>query len=602
MQLNRLYSNFDELFSPIHFNSAQASTLLNVVFAEVKRKRAKDGDSHNLGKTTLIAVIDFMLLKDITGSDHFLAKHKPRFEDFVFYFELAIHGGGTVTIRRSVAQPNEIGLKKTEQSLEDARVLSPDEWDHWDINLSVARQALDAYLDLKMVAPWDYRTGVSYFLRTQADYTEYFQIQKFMRGQDRAWKPYLAAILGLNHEAVLQKYEVEDRISELGVDRDKRLAEIDSQNQDRGELSTRIEIARDEISEIDRKLDGFDFHEVELQINKRVVDAVEARVTEIGKELYDLDVDIAQLERSIKLGIKFDLKRIHQIYSESAVALPDAIVRSYEELIDFNQKLTRERNRALRSRIEELKSRRDVLTVEHRKQGEERQRLMAIVQQVDTFRKYKALQNEQSQRRGRLSFLETQLARVDAVADIERKIRDLRSRKDAATSAIEKSLERGSPIQAAVTRYFNRYVKLILGINGEFIVSGNTSGNIEFEIRTKDVVGSDTSQDQGHSYHRLLCALFDLAVLRALDKTPFYHFVYHDGIFEGLDNRVKLRLLGLIREIIGEGRIQYILSIIDADLPRDSETQEQIRFAPDEIILTLSDQGDKGRLFKMAPF
>jgi uncharacterized protein YydD (DUF2326 family) len=168
-----------------------------------------------------------------------------------------------------------------------------------------------------MVASWDYRTGVSYFLRTQADYTEYFQIQKFMRGQDRSWKPYLAAILGLDHEAVLQKYEVEDKIAELGAERDKRLAEIDPQNQDRGELSTRIEIGHDEISEIDLKLDGFDFHDVELQINKRVVDAVEARITELGEELYDLDVDIAQLERSIKSGIKFDLKRIQQIYAES---------------------------------------------------------------------------------------------------------------------------------------------------------------------------------------------------------------------------------------------------------------------------------------------
>jgi uncharacterized protein YydD (DUF2326 family) len=80
--------------------------VLNVIFAEVKRKRAKDGDSHNLGKTTLIALIDFMLLKDITGSDHFLAKHKQRFDNFVFFFELAIHGAGYVTIRRSVAEPN----------------------------------------------------------------------------------------------------------------------------------------------------------------------------------------------------------------------------------------------------------------------------------------------------------------------------------------------------------------------------------------------------------------------------------------------------------------------------------------------------------------
>jgi uncharacterized protein YydD (DUF2326 family) len=106
VQLNRFYSNLDDLFTPIHFSAVQASTLLNVIFAEVKRKRAKDWDSPNLGKTTLIALIDFMLLKDITGSDHFLAKHKQRFDNFVFFFELAIHGAGYVTIRRSVAEPN----------------------------------------------------------------------------------------------------------------------------------------------------------------------------------------------------------------------------------------------------------------------------------------------------------------------------------------------------------------------------------------------------------------------------------------------------------------------------------------------------------------
>jgi uncharacterized protein YydD (DUF2326 family) len=36
-------------------------------------------------------------------------------------------------------------------------------------------------------------------------------------------------------------------------------------------------------------------------------------------------------------------------------------------------------------------------------------------------------------------------------------------------------------------------------------------------------------KDKGHSYHRLLCALFDLSVLKALETQPFYHFVYHDG-------------------------------------------------------------------------
>ena len=182
MQLNRLYSNLNDLFTPIHFNAAKASTSLNVIFAEVKRKRSKQSDSHNLGKTTLIAVIDFMLLKDITSTDHFLAKNKDRFHNFVFFMELAIHGGGFVTIRRSVAQPTVIALKRTDKSIEDARAIPAADWDHWDMTLTAARQALDAYLDLKIVAPWDYRTGVSYFLRTQADYTEYFQILKVHAG------------------------------------------------------------------------------------------------------------------------------------------------------------------------------------------------------------------------------------------------------------------------------------------------------------------------------------------------------------------------------------------------------------------------------------
>lgn len=602
MQLSRIYSNLDELFVPIHFNAAAQSKTLNVVFAEVKRKKAREGDSHNLGKTTLIALIDFLLLKEIVSSDHFLDVHKERFKDFVFYMELALHDGGFATVRRAVAEPTRIALLRTPTSLEDARPLNADAWDHWDIALAPARQALDAYLNLRMIEPYDYRTGVSYFLRTQADYTDYFQIQKFMRGQDRAWKPYLAAVLGLDHEAVLQKYSLEEDIAKQESLRDARLAEVDPANRDRGELATRIEIARDEIGQIDTHLDGCDFHEVEVQINKRVVEAVETKLNDLGQEMYDLEVDIAQLETSISSGIKFDLARIREIFAESEILFPYAIAKSYEDLVDFNRQLTRERNKALRDRVKELQKRHDKAVEEHKEQSAERQRLMAIVQEADTFRKYKALQKEQAERRGALTFLENQLARVDAVTDIERELRDLRNQRDTTTTAIEKSLERGSPIKVSVTQLFNRFVKQVLGINGEFIVGRNTKGNIEFEIRTKSVSGAETSQDKGHSYHRLLCALFDLAVLKSLETMPFYHFVYHDGILEGLDNRVKLRLLGLIREAIASGRVQYILSLIDSDLPRKIEDEEQIPFAKSEVVLTLSDQGDSGRLFKMPPF
>jgi len=600
VQLSRLYSNQDDLFAPIHFNAGSASTSLNVVFAEVKRRRTKDGDSHNLGKTTLIALLDFMLLKNISGTDHFLAKHKERFKGFVFFLEIALHSGDFVIVRRPVEEPNSIALKRLNNSMEDARKLG--EWDHWDMPLEAARRALDAYVNLTTIAPFDYRTGVSYFMRTQADYENYFQIQKFMQGKDRSWKPYLAAVLGLDHQAVTLKYVLEDDIKTATTERHARLAEISPSNRDRGELATRIEIARDEISEIDERLDKFDFHEAEIQINRQLVETVEARLTDLSEELYDLSVDIAQLERSITAGIRFDLNRIKEIFDETNLLFPESIARSYTELVDFNKKLTRERNRALRDRIKKLQDKQDKLNTEHKRLSDERQQLLAIVQEADTFQKYKALQKEQTERRAMLAFLENQLQRIDAVTLIDRRLRELRAKRDAAMTDIEKSLEVGSPIKTEVTRYFNRFVKQVLKINGEFIVSRNSNSNLEFEIRTKDITGADTSQDRGNSYHRLLCALFDLAVLKALETMPFYHFVYHDGILEGLDNRAKLRLLDLVREVIAGGRIQYILSVIDTDLPRRIQDEAQIRFADEEIVLLLNDQGDKGRLFKMAPF
>ena len=85
------------------------------------------------------------------------------------------------------------------------------------------------------------------------------------------------------------------------------------------------------------------------------------------------------------------------------------------------------------------------------------------------------------------------------------------------------------------------------------------------------------------------------------EDAPFYHFVYHDGILEGLDDRVKINLMELIRESIADGKIQYMLSAIDSDLPL-GDNERKIFFSDEEIILSLHDAGDDGRLFKMPPF
>jgi uncharacterized protein YydD (DUF2326 family) len=111
-----------------------------------------------------------------------------------------------------------------------------------------------------------------------------------------------------------------------------------------------------------------------------------------------------------------------------------------------------------------------------------------------------------------------------------------------------------------------------------------------------------TSQSEGTSYKKLLCVLVDLSILKVYAKDDFFHFVYHDGVFEGLDNRKRLALLEVIREYTQDLGIQYILSVIEADLPRDLLNDNKINFSDDEIVVKLHDKGNSGRLFKIPEF
>ena len=91
-----------------------------------------------------------------------------------------------------------------------------------------------------------------------------------------------------------------------------------------------------------------------------------------------------------------------------------------------------------------------------------------------------------------------------------------------------------------------------------------------------------------------------MALVRAHLDQRFPQFVYHDGVFESLDDRKKENLLAVIREYADIG-IQSIITLIDSDLPPRTEKEAPV-FTADELILTLHDENEKGRLFRMKPW
>src|SRR5581483_6235794 len=173
MKLSRLYANKSRLFQPIEFSSG-----LNVVVGEIRLPRNREKDTHNLGKSTLVGLLDFCFL---AGRDKqfFLFKHLDLFKDFVFFLEIELADASYLTVRRNVEEATKISFKRHAARQQDFVDLPESEWDHWEIPFDRARDLLDSILDWRALKPWSYRKCIGYLLRSQADYGDVFHLQKF---------------------------------------------------------------------------------------------------------------------------------------------------------------------------------------------------------------------------------------------------------------------------------------------------------------------------------------------------------------------------------------------------------------------------------------
>ena len=138
---------------------------------------------------------------------------------------------------------------------------------------------------------------------------------------------------------------------------------------------------------------------------------------------------------------------------------------------------------------------------------------------------------------------------------------------------------------------FSSLVNSIIMKPGLLSINQNKKGNIEFEAEIIDENGITTSEADGFTYRKIICACFDLSIIiNYLDKS-FIRFVYHDGCLESLDPRKQHNYLKLIEELCGRYDIQYILTAIESDI-----NNYEFNTSPN-IAVSLSDDDETTNLF-----
>jgi len=595
MKLSRLYSNKPDLFEPVDFVSG-----LNVVMAEIRLPENRNKDTHNLGKTTLGRMLDFGFL---AGRDakFFLFKHLDLFKDFVFFLEIELMDASYVTVRRSVEEATKVSFKKHKASHQDFTALPASEWDHPDMPFERARDMLDGLLDWRVLKPWSYRKVLGYLLRSQDDFRDVFHLRKFGAAHSD-WKPFLAHILGFNAQLVVLHYEKEDELAKKQATAQTIKNELGGSIEDISKIEGILLLKQQEAEKKQKLLDAFDFRAQDKGRTKQLVDEIDERIAVLNVERYSLNQNKKKILASLEEDqILFNPEEAQRMFEDAGVLFKGQIKKDFQQLIAFNRAITDERRGYLQDERTEVEAELKRANAELNALGKRRSDTLSFLSGTDVFNKYKQISGEMVTLRADITSLERQRGFLHRLQELRTDIRALTEERGHLQTQIEADVEKQNfdktSLFSAIRLFFNEIVEDVIDRKALLSVSPNQLGHLEFKAEILDESGNATSADMGHTYRKLLCIAFDMAVLRAHLEDKFPRFIYHDGVFESLDDRKKKILLTVIRRYADLG-IQPVITLIDSDLPARGDIDNFV-FDDSEIVLTLHDENEQGRLFRM---
>lgn len=595
MKLSRLYSNKPDLFEPVEFVQG-----LNVVMAEIRLPENRSKDTHNLGKTTLGRLLDFGFLAK-RDPKFFLFKHSDSFHEFVFFLEIELEDASFVTIRRSVKEATKISFKRHQAGHQDLSGLALAEWDHVNMPFERARELLDGLLDWRAIKPWAYRKGLGYLLRSQDDYRDVFHLRKFAAAHSD-WKPFLAHVLGFDAQLIVKHYGKEEQLSKKEAIAQTIKNELGGSIEDISKIEGILLLKQKEAEKKQTLLDAFDFRAQDKDSTKQLVDDIDEKIASLNAERYSQNQNKKKIISSLEEDqILFNPDEAQRLFEEAGVLFSGQIKKDFQQLIDFNRAITDERRGYLQEEREEVEAELKRINAELNSLGKKRSEMLSFLSETDIFGKYKQVSDEMVILRADITSLERQRGFLHRLQELRKEIRALKEERGNLQAQIEANVEKQNSDQdslfSAIRVFFSEIVEDVIDRKALLSVSPNQLGHLEFKAEILDESGNATSADLGHTYRKLLCIAFDLAVLRAHLNEKYPRFVYHDGVFESLDDRKKENLLAIIRRYAELG-LQPIITLIDSDLPVRATDDESV-FSSDEVVMTLHDEGEQGRIFKM---
>ncbi len=409
-------------------------------------------------------------------------------------------------------------------------------------------------------------------------------------------------MLGFDDAILEEKYKADATHSVLNQKRSELQSEVSFKPADFDKLRASILVKRDEVDTKLRALESFDFHAEETGLVRSLADQVEAEIADLNQRLYNARHDLSQIERHLADDIHFDLADVKKVFDEAQLTFPAQLAKDYEDLVEFNRRILVERRSSLNQRASELRTEITTIECENAKLSAKRQDILRVLGGSDSLQKFKELQRQLDEDRASIAIMEAKAAKLQELIGVHDELRANKIKIDQLTAQIDQMVKKGNARYEGIRRVFSRIIKDVLHRTALLYLSQNGEGNLDLHAEFSDAeTDLETDEARGTTFRQLLCMAFDLAVLISYADEPFFHFVYHDGGLERLQAKLKVAMLQTIRQTCMDHRIQYILTALSEDIP-NTEEFAKVRPTDAEIVLSLHDGGEAGRLFRMQTF
>ncbi len=586
MKLCKIYAN--GLFHNVEFSDG-----LNVIIGKISNRADSDKDTHNLGKSLLLEVIDFLLLKNIDNKNKYFLTKNSLFSEYKFFAEVKLNTGEYLVIRRDVKNNTKISFKLNKTKM-DGFDTELSDWDEADLPMKKARNRLNEYFAFDILPNWPYRKSLDYFMRQQQDYVDVFKLSKF-QGPHKDWKPMVFDLLGFNGELIKQKLELEEEYDAL----EKKITLLETENKvsstDEDKVRGLLDIKIDEVQEVSAQINKFDFHQQDNEQKKYLIEELESQIKVANTQHYGVKHEILKVEQALMVEIdNINLEEIKTLYSEIQLFFPNELLTEFEKVIKFNRSITQERNIFLTENLTDLKAQSEQLDNSLKQLEDEKSSILSDLTDKDSYDKFKKYQMNLSKIEADVIVLEEKLLNISKMSQMQETLSHL------STSINQKIVELKSAIAEQkhkhLRKLFNEFTMDILNTPAVLSVRANKENNIEFEAeyQNKDNLVS-TDLASGNTYKKILCAAFDVSLLQHYNENSFYKFVYHDGVLDTLDIRKKEKYIEFIRKLTKQYDVQYILTAIESEI---NQLQNAFSIQDDEVCLTLTDDSCEGKLFK----